>query len=78
MLKSRFVEGISPGHIEDMYAGARRAGAVGGKILGAGAGGFLLLSAPPEKHEPIAAALSELKRVSIGFEPLGSRIIFYH
>jgi D-glycero-alpha-D-manno-heptose-7-phosphate kinase len=53
-----------------------KAGALGGKLLGAGGGGFLLFYAPPEKHASIAAALSDLRRIDFSLEPRGSRIIF--
>lgn len=78
MLKKSITPGISTGEIDDWYQAARSAGAVGGKILGAGAGGFLMLYAPQESHEAIKAALPTLRQIRMGFEPLGSRIIFYH
>ena len=78
MLKKGMSAGVSTTHIDDWYAAGRAAGAVGGKILGAGAGGFLMLYAPREFHERIKSALGMLRPVAMGFEPLGSRIIFYH
>jgi D-glycero-alpha-D-manno-heptose-7-phosphate kinase len=78
MLKKEMTAGISNETIDGWYAAARKAGATGGKILGAGAGGFLMLYAPHESHAAIKAALPLLRPVSMGFEPLGSRIIFYH
>ena len=77
-LKKSVSSGVSSGEIDEWYAAARRAGAVGGKILGAGGGGFLMLYAPREVHEEIKSALIGLRSVPMGFEPLGSRIIFYH
>jgi len=77
MLKKSLTANISNQTIDQWYEGARRAGAKGGKILGAGAGGFLLLIAPPEKHEDIKKELHMLRDIPIEFEPLGSRIIFY-
>ncbi len=77
-LKKSVSAGVSSGEIDQWYAAARRAGAVGGKILGAGGGGFLMLYAPRDAHEGIKSALPGLRPVSMGFEPLGSRIIFYH
>jgi D-glycero-alpha-D-manno-heptose-7-phosphate kinase len=76
--KKSLTSGISTDAIDGWYAKARKAGAVGGKLLGAGAGGFLLFIAPRERHEAIAAALGELRRMDFGFEPQGSRIIFVH
>jgi len=78
ILKKSLTNSISTSEIDDWYAAAIKAGATGGKILGAGAGGFLLFYAPQESHEKIRNALSMLRQVAIKFEPLGSRIIFYH
>ncbi len=78
MLKKSVTNGISTATIDAWYDAARKAGAIGGKILGAGAGGFLMLYAPPERHDSIKATLTELRHIPISFEPLGSRIIFYH
>lgn len=78
ILKKSLTEGISTSEVDTWYELAMKAGATGGKILGAGGGGFLMLYAPRERHENISKALSMLKRVPVGFEKLGSRIIFYH
>jgi D-glycero-alpha-D-manno-heptose-7-phosphate kinase len=78
MLKRSMVSGVSTDDIDEWYRVARAAGATGGKILGAGAGGFLMLYAPLELHERIKLALHMLRPIPLGFEPLGSRIIFYH
>jgi D-glycero-alpha-D-manno-heptose-7-phosphate kinase len=78
LLKKSLSEGVSTDEIDAWYAAARAAGATGGKLLGAGGGGFLLFYAPQERHEQIKAALPQLRPISMGFEPLGSRIIFYH
>ena len=77
-LKKTLAAGISSDVIDGWYAQARKAGAVGGKLLGAGAGGFLVFYAPPERHEAIARALPKLRRMNFRFEPQGSRIIFVH
>jgi D-glycero-alpha-D-manno-heptose-7-phosphate kinase len=78
LLKKSLSKGITSDVIDDWYAQARKAGAVGGKLLGAGTGGFLMFHAPPEKHDAIARALSGLRRMDFRFEPQGSRIIFVH
>jgi D-glycero-alpha-D-manno-heptose-7-phosphate kinase len=78
LLKRSLSPGISTGLIDDWYARARKAGATGGKLLGAGAGGFLVFHAPPDRHEAIARALPDLRRMAFRFEPQGSRIIFVH
>ncbi len=78
LLKKSITDGISTGEIDGWYETARRAGATGGKILGAGAGGFLMIYAPEDAHEAIKHALSILRPIPVRFEPRGSRIIFYH
>jgi D-glycero-alpha-D-manno-heptose-7-phosphate kinase len=78
LLKKSLASNISSVEIDDWYDLARKAGATGGKILGAGAGGFLMVAASPEFHPAITKALSFLRPVNIKFEPLGSRIIFYN
>lgn len=78
LLKRSLTSGISNHQIDDWYEAARKAGATGGKLLGAGAGGFLMFAAPRERHDGIAKALGSLRRVDFRFEPQGSRIIFVH
>ena len=53
-----------------------RAGAIGGKITGAGGGGFLLLYAHPERQEAVRSALSTLQELPFRLEPGGSKVIF--
>jgi len=77
LLKKSLTAGITTDAIDSWYAKARRAGAIGGKLLGAGTGGFLMFYAPPDRHEAITKAL-ELRRTDFNFEPQGSRIIFVH
>lgn len=74
--KKKLASGISNGRIDEWYERARQHGALGGKVLGAGGGGFLLLYAPPERHGEIARALPELRPVAFRFEPQGSKIIY--
>ncbi|MEI6196371.1 MAG: GHMP kinase, partial [Verrucomicrobiota bacterium] len=78
LLKRSLTREVSNDLIDGWYASARKAGAVGGKLLGAGAGGFLMFYAPQEKHEAIAGALKKLRPVKFDFEPQGSKIIFVH
>jgi D-glycero-alpha-D-manno-heptose-7-phosphate kinase len=77
-LKKSLTAGISSDLIDGWYEKARKAGAIGGKLLGAGAGGFLMFYGPVERHEAIARALGNLRRMDFRFEPQGSRIIFVH
>jgi len=76
MLKKSLVAGISENQIDLWYEAGIAAGAQGGKILGAGAGGFLLFYAPKERHQAIITALGGLKPVPMVFDELGSQIIF--
>jgi len=78
LLKKSIADSISSPQIDFWYAQARNAGARGGKLLGAGSGGFMVFHAPVESHEAIRVALSDLREVKFGFEPQGSRIIFVH
>lgn len=74
--KRCLASGITNDRIDEWYHLARSSGAIGGKLLGAGGGGFLLLYAPPERHSNIVQALPELRPISFHLEPQGSKIIF--
>ena len=74
--KKKLANKISNTEIDEMYKKAIKAGALGGKILGAGGGGFLLVYAPTETQKAIEDALEGYRRVKFSFEPQGSRIIF--
>ncbi len=75
-LKRGLSEGISNDTIDKQYRAAKDAGAFGGKITGAGGGGFLLLLHPPERSRQIADALSPMQRLPVRITPEGSRILF--
>ena len=68
---------VSTPQIDQIYEEAMRAGAVGGKILGAGGGGFMLLFAKPERHAAIRARLKELVHVNFNFDDSGSRVVLF-
>lgn len=68
---------ISNSEIDQAYDAARRAGALGGKLIGAGGGGFLLLYVPPEKQGAVRRALPRLINVPFQFEFEGSKTVFY-
>ena len=76
MQKKSMASGISTRQIDEWYEIARRNGALGGKLLGAGGGGFLLLYAHPERFPAIMRALPELRPVGFRLEPQGSKIIY--
>ena len=73
-LKRGLADGISSPEIDRWYERALAAGAVGGKILGAGAGGFLLLFVPPEGQDAVRAALPELRELPMRFAAQGTQI----
>jgi D-glycero-alpha-D-manno-heptose-7-phosphate kinase len=75
-LKRGLSGGISTETIDAQYVAAKAAGAWGGKITGAGGGGFLLLVHPPERSHEIARALAPMERLSVRITPEGSRILF--
>jgi D-glycero-alpha-D-manno-heptose-7-phosphate kinase len=77
MIKRQLSSKISSPLIDAYYERALKAGAIGGKLLGAGGGGFLLVFAKPQHQPAIAAALSELPRVHVAFDHHGSSLLFY-
>ncbi len=68
---------VSTPEIDSIYQAAMDAGAIGGKILGAGGGGFLLIFAKPERHAAIRDRLNKLIHVPFDFEDSGSRVVLY-
>jgi D-glycero-alpha-D-manno-heptose-7-phosphate kinase len=76
MLKRQMASRISDAAIDGIYERARRAGAIGGKIAGAGGGGFLMLCVLPERQEKVRAELSELFELTFIPERFGSKVIF--
>src|SRR5688572_9109313 len=69
---------ISSTRIDAWYERARVEGAISGKLLGAGGGGFMLLLVPPDRQPRVAAVLPELRRVPFEFDRTGSTLIFYN
>ena len=76
-LKRSLTDVISTPLIDEIYETARSAGAIGGKLLGAGGGGFVLLFAEPEIQPKIKDKLDLFLHVPFRFENLGTQIIFY-
>jgi D-glycero-alpha-D-manno-heptose-7-phosphate kinase len=77
-LKRSLGFGISNEKIDGWYDSARKAGALGGKLLGAGGGGFLYVIAPPWRHRAIREALKRPQEIPFRFARHGSRNIFIH
>jgi D-glycero-alpha-D-manno-heptose-7-phosphate kinase len=75
-LKKQLATQISNGAIDGIYQAARKAGAMGGKITGAGGGGFLLLYCPVEKQEGLRTAMRHLQELPFRLEPDGTKVIF--
>lgn len=76
LLKKSLVGAISNSEIDDMYNTAMEAGALGGKICGAGGGGFLLMYVPKAKQDKVRDALSDYRELPFMLDSFGSRIIF--
>jgi D-glycero-alpha-D-manno-heptose-7-phosphate kinase len=68
---------VSNARVDALYEAARSAGALGGKLLGAGGGGFLLFFVPPERQPKVRQQLSRLIHVPFTFEFSGSQILFF-
>ena len=77
MLKRKLTKLISNGSIDDIYQAAINAGAIGGKLCGAGGGGFIVLFVPPENQDKGKDKLKDLLFVPIRFENLGAHLVFY-
>jgi len=76
-LKRSLSNSVTNSSVDEIYQEARHAGAIGGKLLGAGGGGFILLFVPPQHHEAVKRKLERLIHVPFHFERAGSQIIFY-
>ena len=76
MLKKRVNNDISNTSIDNWYERAKLAGAEGGKLMGAGAGGFLMFYADRSKHADIISSLSDIKLVPMKFDNTGSTIVY--
>lgn len=76
LLKKKLSARVSNSYLDEIYKKALKAGAAGGKILGAGGGGFLLLYCPREQQTKLRSSLKGLKELDFDFEPQGSKIIY--
>lgn len=75
-LKRQLSDGVTTSSIDDVYSAALSAGALGGKLLGAGGAGFMAFIVPPEKQPQVRAALSHLLHVPAGIDFTGSTIVY--
>lgn len=77
LAKRALSDKVSNARVDGFFDDARKAGAIGGKLLGAGGGGFILLFVPPEKQAKVRKTFSRLIEVPFEFEFSGSQIIFF-
>jgi D-glycero-alpha-D-manno-heptose-7-phosphate kinase len=75
-IKKQLAKNITNNTIDEIYTTALNSGAYGGKITGAGGGGFLLLYCPVEKQQAVRSALKEFTELPFNLEPEGSKVIF--
>ncbi|MDC7676494.1 GHMP family kinase ATP-binding protein [Asticcacaulis machinosus] len=76
--KRRLSQSVSTSDLDDAYEAAIKAGATGGKLLGAGGGGFLLFYVEPEYQSAVRFALSSMLNMRFGFEDHGSSVVLYN
>lgn len=76
-IKRSLTNKISNSDIDEVYEAGIRAGALGGKLLGAGGGGFMLFFVPPDRREALRASLKHLLCVPFGFSNRGSHVVVY-
>jgi D-glycero-alpha-D-manno-heptose-7-phosphate kinase len=74
--QKRRLDGVTSPKIDAWYTAARKAGALGGKLLGAGGGGFLLFYVPRDSQNAVRKALADLREMPITLEREGSRIMY--
>ncbi len=77
MLKRELADNVTTPEVDDFYRAARDAGAIGGKLLGAGGGGFMLLYVEPDKQAAVKEKFQDLIQVSFGIDEAGSKIVVY-
>lgn len=76
-LKKQTGAAVSTNHIDEMYMQGKKAGALGGKLLGAGGGGFLVFYVQPENRKKVKEAMKDLLYIPFEFENGGTRVIYY-
>lgn len=76
-MKRSLADNVSDQRIDDLYQLGMENGAIGGKLLGAGGGGFMLFFVPPDKRDALKMVLKDYVCVPFGFENTGSQVIYY-
>lgn len=76
LMKKSLTDGISNGYIDDIYKKGINAGALGGKLLGAGGAGFLLFYCPKEKQEFFQKSMKDFDEMKFNFDSNGSKVIY--
>lgn len=76
-VKRSLSDSVSTPEVDEAYSAAKKAGALGGKLLGAGGGGFMMLFAEPDRQDAVKKALGSFLHVPFDFEPTGSQIVHY-
>jgi len=77
LIKRSLTQAISNSNIDEIYDAGRRAGALGGKLLGAGGGGFMLFFVPPDRKNALRRQLKHLLRVPFAFSNRGAHVLMY-
>jgi D-glycero-alpha-D-manno-heptose-7-phosphate kinase len=77
LLKRELADSVSNSQIDEIYEAGRAAGALGGKLLGAGGGGFMVFLVEPDRRDMVRARLKNLIHVEMGFDTEGSKIVLY-
>ena len=76
-LKRELAESVSTPTVDDIYDAARRAGATGGKLLGAGGGGFIMFLVESDRRQQVRQRLADLIHVPVDIDFDGSKIVLY-
>jgi D-glycero-alpha-D-manno-heptose-7-phosphate kinase len=76
-LKRELAEHVSTPVVDEIYGAARRAGAIGGKLLGAGGGGFMMFLVEPDRRQQLRERLADLIHVPVDIDYDGSKIVLY-
>ena len=76
LCKRKLASNVSNERVDDLYEVARRSGAIGGKLLGAGQAGFLMLFCPPSRQASVRERLKDLREMPFAFESEGSKIVY--